>query len=265
MKIDKTYNKLVNYIKNLENVYIAFSGGIDSTLLTKLAFDILKENSISITIISPFMSSIEEKDVYSIINSIGISHKFIKLNHLNQNIFKTNPKNKCYFCKKLIFEAIIKEAKKDNVFNILEGSNVDDLSDYRPGIKALKELGILSPYTILGITKKDVRQLSKEIGLDNWNKPSMSCLATRIPSGVAITKEILEKIDKSEKLLYDYGIKQFRVRYHGNLARIEVGKNERKKFFNEEFIDMISVKFKSFGFKFVSLDLEGYKTGNMNN
>jgi len=243
------FSKLKDYIKSLEKVYVAFSGGVDSTFLAKICSDILGENAVLISVISPLLSEIELEDIKSIVDNYNFNHKKLFFD-IDNKIFTENPSDRCYHCKKLIFSSIKKEAEKDGVNFILDGSNIDDLSDYRPGLKALKEL--------------EIRELSQKLNLPTWNKPAMACLATRFPTGCAISKENLFKIQKAEYFLKESGISQFRVRFHNEIARIEVPKDELHKFFDVKFMESISKKIKDIGFKYVALELSGYKMGNMN-
>jgi uncharacterized protein len=183
---------------------------------------------------------------------------------LDRDYFINNPVDRCYYCKKNIFSKIIEIAKKSNIEFIADGSNIDDMGDYRPGMKAVKELGVVSPLKEAGMGKDDIRLLSRELGLPTWDKPSYACLASRIPYGEKIDREKLEMVDKAEQYLISLGFRQLRVRHHGNMARIEVLSNERDRFFDTGLMDKVYEELKKIGFKYVALDLKGYRTGSMN-
>ncbi|QEK13367.1 ATP-dependent sacrificial sulfur transferase LarE [Crassaminicella thermophila] len=264
MNLQQKYTNLKNIIKNFKKVAIAFSGGVDSTFLAKVCKDTLDENAIAITIHAAIHSNREIEEAKALAKKIGIKHILLEKDVLELNAFKQNPNNRCYLCKKEIFTQIKEIAKNNGIDYVLDGSNLDDLGDYRPGLKALEELDIKSPLKEAKLKKEEIRILSKQLNLPTWQKPAFACLATRFPYGEMITKEKLKKVEQAENYLMDLGFKQFRVRYHENMARIEVDPEERVKFFDISFMDQVSEKFKSFGFKYVSLDLQGYKMGSMN-
>ncbi|MCD7779435.1 MAG: ATP-dependent sacrificial sulfur transferase LarE, partial [Candidatus Gastranaerophilales bacterium] len=193
-----------------------------------------------------------------------IKYKVIYINELDIEGFKNNPKNRCYLCKSKLFNEIKKAAAEDNIYNIIEGSNFDDIKDYRPGRKAIKELGILSPLESVKLTKEEIRILSKEKNLKTWNKPSFACLSSRIPYGEEITKEKLKMIENAEQILFDTGFRQCRVRIHGIMARIEIEEKEFEKLIQKDIRTRINKEFTKLGFSYVSLDLKGYRTGSMN-
>jgi uncharacterized protein len=195
---------------------------------------------------------------------LGVRHQVIHTNEFDDERFVSNPPERCYYCKKGLFSKLSGIAKKEGIKYIADGSNVSDLSDYRPGAKASKEYGVKSPLRDAGFTKEDVRKLSRELIIPLWNKPAMACLASRIPYGTRITSEILERIGKGERFLKGLGLKQVRVRHHGDLARIEVDKCDLMSLVEDGTADKIDKKFKSLGYHFVTIDLEGYRTGSMN-
>jgi pyridinium-3,5-biscarboxylic acid mononucleotide sulfurtransferase len=263
MTSNAKYEKLKYYIKQLGSAAVAFSGGVDSSFLSKVCYDELKDNSIAITIVSPMMPKSEIKEAQSIAVKIGIKHIQVIDNTIEDKV-ALNPIDRCYHCKKIEFSTIIGAAIKNGIKNVLDGSNIDDLSDYRPGMNALSELKIISPLRDAGLTKNEIRQLSKDLGLKTWDKPAFACLASRIPYGEKITLEILEKIDKSEEYLRNLGFRQLRVRAHGDIARIEIASLELEKLFNLKLMEDISKAIKSYGFLYVCIELEGYKTGALN-
>lgn len=258
------YEKLKQYLSNLESVVIAFSSGVDSTLLLKTAHDVLRENVIAITSTAPFFPKRELEEAVDFCKKNNIRHIIFEVDESQIEGFTANPKNRCYLCKKHLFSKIKEIAKENGFEHIIEGSNIDDMSDYRPGMQAIKELDIKSPLQIAGLTKDEIRNLSKESGLETFDKPSFACLASRFVYGETITKEKLEMVDKAEQLLFNLGFKQFRVRIHGLMARVEVNPQEFEKLIQDDTRTKIITKFYEYGFTYVSMDLEGYVTGSMN-
>ncbi|MBP3928326.1 MAG: ATP-dependent sacrificial sulfur transferase LarE [Peptostreptococcaceae bacterium] len=259
-KLDVLKSKL----QELESVAIAFSGGVDSTFLLKVAHDALGEKCVAVTIHAMMHSSKEIEEAKEYTKALGVKHIVINLDNFDVKEFIDNDTKRCYHCKKAIFTTIINVAKENNINYVLDGTNLDDLGDYRPGLKALSELNIQSPLKDSCLTKQDIRILSKELNVPTFNKPAFACLATRIPYGETITNEKLRMIEKSEDYLQEIGFRQFRVRHHGYLARIEVEQNEIHKFFNEDLLKNTHNKLRDIGFKFVTLDLLGYRMGSMN-
>ena len=263
MELQDKYEKLKTIIAETGKAAVAYSGGVDSTLLSKVAFDVLKENSIAITLVSPMNAQSEMKDAEDLAKEIGITHYMINDDEIEDEVL-ANPVNRCYHCKKVEFTHILNKAKEEKISIVFDGSNVDDMSDYRPGLQALSELKVISPLRLAGLTKSDIRELSHELGLRTWNKPALACLGSRIPYGERITIEKLTRIDKSEDYMRTLGFIQFRVRSHGDMARIEVSPEERTKLFDEKVLDTISKQLKSYGYQYVCLEMEGYITGSLN-
>ena len=257
-------NVLINDLKEMKKVVIAYSGGVDSNFLLKVAKDTLGENIVAITISAMMHSSREIKEAVNYTKEYNVNHILYNIDNLDLQEFIENGPLRCYHCKKFIFSKIKEIASEHNIKYILDGTNLSDLDDYRPGLKALEELNIVSPLKNAKLTKEEIRVLSKELNLATYKKPSFSCLATRIPVGDKITKEKLEMIEEGENFLQDNNFSQYRVRVHGNTARIEVDKKEICKFYDDEMINKINLKFKEIGFKYVTLDLNGYKMGSMN-
>lgn len=256
--------QLKKRIKSLESAVVAFSGGVDSSFLLKVAFDVLGSNVLAVTARSATFPEREYNEAVEFANKYGIRHLTIVSEELEVEGFAQNPKNRCYLCKHELFSKIKDIAKNENLKYVLEGSNHDDLSDYRPGLKAVEELSVVSPLREAGLTKDDIRLLSKEMGLDTWNKPSFACLSSRFPYGHTITREKLQMVDKAEQYLIDLGFRQVRVRHHGDLARIELSSNEIEQVFQRNLAKDICNYFKELGFVYTSLDLKGYRTGSMN-
>lgn len=263
MNLQDKYEKLKNIISETGKAAVAFSGGVDSALLSKVTYDVLRENSIAITLVSPMNAQSEMKDAEELAKEIGIKHYMINDDEIEDEVL-ANPVNRCYFCKKIEFGAIIDKAKEVGVKVVFDGSNMDDMSDYRPGLQALSELEVMSPLRMAGLTKSDIRELSHRLGLRSWNKPALACLGSRIPYGERITIEKLTKIDKSEDYLRSLGFVQFRVRSHENMARIEISPEERSKMFDGNLLDQISKQLKTYGYQYVCMELEGYVTGSLN-
>lgn len=259
---NEKYLNLINYLQGLNKVVLAFSGGVDSTFLLKAAKDALGENVKAITIRSPYIPKWEIAEAQELVKEIGVTHQIIEAPIIDE--IQNNPENRCYLCKTAIFKTIKSVAHEQGYHYVIDGSNFDDTGDYRPGLKALGELNIKSPLLECQLTKQEIRSLSKELGLNTWSKPAYACLLTRIPYGQELKAEDFEKIENAEKYMMDRGFRAVRVRCHGNLARIEVAKDDRKKLFDENLLEEISRKLKEFGFKYVSLDLEGYRVGSFN-
>ncbi|MGG7076522.1 ATP-dependent sacrificial sulfur transferase LarE [Clostridium sardiniense] len=255
-------NNLKEYIKDLGKVAIAFSGGVDSTFLVKVCKDVLKENAVAITIASPYIPKWEIEEAKELTASLGIEHIIIDMPIAEE--IKFNPKDRCYKCKKKVFSKIIEKANSLGVVNIIDGTNKDDESDYRPGMVALKELKVKSPLLELGFGKDDIRSHSKELNLPTWSKPAYACLLTRLQIGEEITEEKLDRTEKAEVFISSLGIKGIRVRNHGELARIEVQPKDIENILDKETLEAIALELKALGYKYITLDIEGYKVGSLN-
>jgi len=257
-------DRLKNLLRSYKSVLVAFSGGADSTFLLKVCHDILGENCIAVFSNSVLSPKREKQEAEKLAASIGAKLIILERDIFANENFLRNDKFRCYYCKKDLIKRL-KELKENLRLNqIVEGSNIDDLKDFRPGRKALEEEGIKSPLFEVGLTKDEIRFLSKDLSLPTFDKPSMACLVTRIPYGSQVTLQKLEMIEKAEEVLFGKGFKQVRVRHHGDIARIEVDFEELSKFFDLNLIKEISNKIKELGFKFVTLDLSGYRMGSMN-
>lgn len=258
------YEALKSNLKNLKNVAVAFSGGVDSTFLLKTAHDVLGGNVIAVTARSLSFPKRELEEASAFAAANGIEHIVVDSEELQIEGFSRNPKNRCYLCKKELFTKILEIAQKKGLEFVAEASNIDDNGDYRPGLLAVAELGIKSPLRETGFTKAEIRTISKELGLPTWNKQSFACLSSRFPYGEAITPDRLRKIDEAEQFLLDLGFHQVRVRFHGNLTRIETDEAGFEKMLQPGTREKITNRFLEIGFTYIALDLRGYRTGSMN-
>lgn len=251
-------------IKKLEKLAVAYSSGVDSTFLLQTAREVLGENAIAVTVCSEAFPKRETMEAEEFCKSRNIPQITINFKPLQLDGFAQNPKDRCYHCKKELLKRISDAAKEKGFYYVAEGSNMDDLGDYRPGLLAVEELGILSPLREAGLYKEEIRLLSKDMGLPTWDKPSYACLASRFVYGEEITLEKLNRVEQAEDFLMEQEFWQMRVRVHGNLARIEVLPEELGQFLEEDFRRKVCERFRELGFSHVSLDLQGYRTGSMN-
>lgn len=259
---NEKYRNLINYLKKLDRVVLAFSGGVDSTFLLKAAKEALGDNIKAVTILSPYIPKWEVEEAKELVRELRVKHEIVEVSIIDE--IKNNPEDRCYLCKKAIFTVIQDIAKREGYNYVIDGTNFDDLGDYRPGLKALEELEVKSPLLECKLTKEEIRSLSNELGLNTWDKPPYACLLTRIPYGNQLKVEDFEKIEEAEKYMMTIGFRAVRVRCHGDLARIEVDRKDRVKLFDEKILDEISSKLKEIGFKYITMDLEGYRVGSFN-
>ncbi|MDR2115256.1 MAG: ATP-dependent sacrificial sulfur transferase LarE [Planctomycetaceae bacterium] len=255
---------LKEYLHQFDRLAVAFSGGVDSTFLLWSAQMVLGNRIVAVTARSCSFPKRELDEAADFVQKNGIEHIIVDSEELDIEGFSKNPINRCYLCKTELFTKIRNIADSYDIRYIAEGSNADDEGDYRPGFQAISELGILSPLRYAKLTKNDIRQLSAEQGLPTWNKQSFACLSSRFPYGEDITKERLTMIDQAEQFLLDSGFRQVRVRFHGNLARIETDDNGFQKLSDKKLREIIYNRFKEIGFIYVSIDILGYRTGSMN-
>ena len=263
-ELQEKYAHLQAYLRSLGSVAVAFSSGVDSTFLLYAAKEALGDRVIAITARSCSFPQRELKEAAAYCEANGIRHFIVDSEELNIEGFSQNPPNRCYLCKHELFEKILAIADKEGIAAVAEGSNLDDNGDYRPGLQAVAELGIKSPLCEAGLTKQEIRVLSRQFGLPTWEKQSFACLSSRFPYGETITEEKLHMVDQAEQLLLDLGFSQVRVRIHGTLARIELLPQEFSKLMERTTRERVNQEFRSYGFSYVALDLQGYRTGSMN-
>lgn len=256
--------KLKEILSGLGSVAVAFSSGVDSTFLLKVAHDLLGDRAVAVTARSCLFPEREESEAQAFCRAEGIRQVMIELRPFSVEGFSRNPPDRCYLCKRALFTQIREVAAEQRLACVAEGSNLDDTGDYRPGLRAVAELSVRSPLREAGLTKAEIRALSKELGLPTWEKPSFACLASRFVYGEEITEQKLDAVDKAEQRLLDLGFRQVRVRVHGRLARIELLPEELGKLFRPETARDVESFLRELGFLYVTLDLGGYRTGSMN-
>jgi len=257
------FKELKNYLKSLGSVLVAYSGGVDSTFLFKVAHEVLGDKCMGVTASSETYPQSELAEALKVAENIGGKHMLIRTEELADERFAGNPVNRCYFCKAELFSKLWSIARRAGLNYVVDGANADDVHDYRPGHQAGQELGVKSPLQEVGLSKEEIRQLSKALGLPTWNKPSFACLSSRFPYGQRITSEKLAQVDQAETFLRQLGFGQLRVRHHENIARIEVPR-EDFPLVTGAMLDRIVAKLKDLGFVYVTLDLQGLRSGSMN-
>ena len=258
------YRALIELLKSYGRVAVAFSAGVDSTFLLAAAQEVLQEQVLALSVTADWIPVREQQEAVEFCKKQGIRHIQIKVAASDIEGFAANDAKRCYFCKKVLFQKMSEVAKREGIVHLLEGSNVDDMSDYRPGMRAIEELGIHSPLRQTGWTKALIREQSQVMGLETAAKASFACLASRIPYGEEITKQKLQMVELAEQYLYERSFGQFRVRVHGSLARIELLQEDFSKAISEPFRTELYEALRKIGFSYVALDLYGYRTGSMN-
>lgn len=263
MALAKKFSKLKKIISSYGSCLVAFSGGLDSSFLLKVASLVLpKDKILAVTAFSETYPDQELEFSKRIAKSLRLRHKIIKTDEFKDKRFTSNTINRCYFCKRRLFSKIKQIAKKYKLNVVADATNVSDKSDFRPGEKAIRELKIHSPLSEAGLSKEEIRKLSRKLGLSTWNKPSLACLASRIPYGTRITRESLRRINQAETYLRNLGFKQVRLRHYNGLCRIEVFQDEIAQMLSKR--SRIVEELKNLGYNYITLDLEGYRTGSMN-
>ena len=262
--MDPKLERLNDLLRQTEGVLVAFSAGVDSTFLLKVAHTALGERAVALTAASPTAPPGELEAAKEFAAILGCRHVVLDSHELANPSFQQNPVNRCFFCKDELYRICHEQADRLGIGVVVDGTNLDDLKDHRPGLKAAKEWGIRHPLVEAEMTKDDIRRYSRELGLPTWDKPSSPCLSSRFPYGTEINLERLKQIGACELFMKGLRFREFRVRYHGDLARIEVAANEFDRLFEKETREAIIGKFKEVGFSYVSLDLQGYRTGSLN-
>ena len=264
---DETQQKFENLqkiLKSMKKVLVAFSGGVDSTFLLKVAQDVLGSNVLAVIASSATYPEREQQEALRIAKNLDVRHKVIQTKELDDPSFRDNPPERCYFCKKELFSRLKEIASEESILNVCDGSNFEDTYDFRPGSKAADELGVRSPLKEARLGKSEIRILSKQLGLPTWDKPAMACLSSRFPYYTPIDSESLRMIDKAEEYLRNKGFSQLRVRHHGQMARIEVDPSDFSVILAKKTREDIVAELKKIGYLYVTLDLVGYRTGSMN-
>lgn len=249
-------------IKGLDRVLVAYSGGVDSTLVLRVAYEQLGKEAVAVTAVSPSLAQSDLKDAQSVAGQIGVEHTLLPSGETDDPRYRKNDPQRCYYCKTNVYEALIGHAGREGYSWILDGTNADDLGDHRPGLRAAREHGVRSPLQECGIGKEEIRAWARELGLPNWDRPANACLSSRIPYGSAVTPEKLAQVEAAEAALRALGFAEFRVRHHGQVARIEIAKEELAHAVAQA--GAITTGIRATGFLYVTLDLAGFRSGSMN-
>lgn len=260
--LTQRYENLLSMLKQTGGAAIAFSGGVDSTFLLHAAKEALSERVLAVSVATPYVPRWEQDEARELARNMGVSHAVAELPFPEE--IRMNPADHCYTCKSILFTKLWEMARANGYAHLFDGTNVDDLGDYRPGLKALKELEVTSPLMEAGLTKADIRELSREFGLPTWDKPSFACLLSRMPIGVQVKESELEKVEQAEVFLMENGFPAVRVRHHGDVARIEVPQDQIIDLVSANVFLNIDTKLKQLGFKHVAVDLHGYSMGSLN-
>lgn len=255
---------LVDILSKMDRVIIAYSGGVDSAFLAAVANEVLEDNALSVTAVSPSLAPSELEEAQSLAQDLGLNYRTINTNEIEREDYSANNPDRCFFCKDELYSHLIQFCGEENYNFVVNGTNVDDLGDYRPGLDAATQYGVRSPLVEANLEKKDIRVLSREMGLPTWDKPAQACLSSRIPYGTMVTVEALTTIAKAEKYLRGKGFKQLRVRHHENIARIEISAGDFDLLTSEPLRTEVPSYFKSLGYSYVTLDLEGFRSGSLN-
>ena len=264
MSLEAKIDALENNLLGLERAVVCFSGGVDSGYLLAVAVSVLGKNAVALTAVSPSLAAEEGAGARSLAESLGVRHLLVETQELDDPRYAANPVNRCYFCKTEMYGVAVKEALNLGFSSVLDGFNVDDRSDLRPGRKAARELGVRSPLEESGFAKADVREAARRLGLPVWDKPALACLSSRFPYGTPITPERLTQVARCERVLREMGFRNCRVRYHDSVARIEVDAPDVPRLMEDAIRDEVDRRFRREGFSYVSVDLRGFRSGSLN-
>ena len=264
MVIEQKWDSLRTLLRGMKCAVLAYSGGVDSSLLLRATAEVMGHRLIAVTAVSQTYPPGELEAAEEFARTLGVTHRILRTHELSSEEFVQNSPERCYFCKKELYGKLKKIAVTEGISCILDGSNTDDLADYRPGRKAAEEFSVRSPLVETGLSKSDVRELARFLNLPMWDKPSLACLSSRIPYGTRITPDIIETVQTAEDHLRVLGFRQVRVRHHGKIARIEVDREAFGQILTDDAVEKITAALKGLGYIYVCLDLEGYRTGSMN-
>ncbi|MDD5542066.1 MAG: ATP-dependent sacrificial sulfur transferase LarE [Acidobacteriia bacterium] len=264
MTIDEKYKKLDEILRGMESTIVAFSGGVDSAFLAFVADRVLGDRALAVTADSPSLASFQREDALRFAGNYGLRHEMIRTEEMENPDYVVNPANRCFFCKDELFQKLTQMAAERGFRTVAYGVNVDDLGDYRPGQQAARKFGVSAPLVDAQLRKSEIRELSRALHLETWDHPASACLSSRIPYGMMVTVDKLKAIDRGEEALHRLGFRQVRVRHHGEVVRIEIASDEMPSALKPEMAKQFTSIFKSLGFKYVTLDLEGYRQGALN-